>query len=296
MLRFVPQYALAPWGGRRLEHEFGRNLPDGPVAEAWELVDLEDRQSVVAEGQHAGEPLGDLWRGGILGGTAVGEFPFLLKWLNTEDRLSVQVHPDEEACADLGQGRPKSEAWYVAHSEPGAILLVGHYPGLDQATLRQAALGGTIHKWLYELAPRVGDMYLNPPGMLHAIGSGFLLLEVQQPSDTTFRLYDWDRIGLDGKPRELHLDEGLRSVAYARHGPPKAERQQVVGPSFTMRSIRAGTELPPGTLRVLVAHASGCHLASETGDCIVDYGDVVVAEAGESVRLTSGFAMVLGEP
>jgi mannose-6-phosphate isomerase len=296
MLRFEPQYELAPWGGRRLEHEFDRELPEGQVAEAWELVDLEGRQSVVAEGPRAGEKLGDLWRAGVFGGSGSGEFPFLLKWLNTEDRLSVQVHPDAPACERLGEGRPKSEAWFVAHTEPSAIMLVGHYPGLDEATLKQAALGGTIAKWLYELAPRVGDMFLNPPGTLHAIGAGFLLLEVQESSDTTFRLYDWDRVGLDGNPRELHIEQAVQSVDYASAGAPKAQRQEVVGPTFVMRVVRVGMELPPGTLRVFVAHSSSCRLTAGDATVELEYGDVAVAEVGDSVRLAAGTAMLLTEP
>jgi len=296
MLRFEPQYELAPWGGRRLEHEFERELPDGPVAESWELVDLETRQSVVAGGPRAGEKLGDLWRAGALGGSAAGEFPFLLKWLNTEDRLSVQVHPSEDACERLGEGRPKSEAWFVAHAEPGAMVLAGHYPGLDDATLKQAAQGGTIHKWMYELAPRVGDMYLNPPGTLHAIGAGFLLLEVQQPSDTTFRLYDWGRVGLDGNARDLHIEQAVQSVDYGCPGAPKAQRQEVVGPTFAMRAVRVGMELPQGSLRVFVAHSSSCRLTVDGVQFELDYGDVAVAEGADGVRLASGTAMLLTQP
>src|SRR2546428_5418881 len=131
MLRFETYYRPAPWGGRRLAEELGRTLPEGPIGEAWELVDLAERQSRVAEGEQRGQTLGELWRAGGLGGSAKGAFPFLLKWIDTHDWLSVQVHPDAQACAKLGSGAPKSEAWFIAHAEPGAVMLLGHYPGLD---------------------------------------------------------------------------------------------------------------------------------------------------------------------
>ena len=181
MLRFAPQYQKVTWGGRRLETQFGRKLPEGPIGESWELVELESHESVVEGGPFKGATLGSLWRDGKLGGSAQGPFPFLLKWLDTTDWLSVQVHPDEQGVARSGKGDPKSEAWYVAHAEPQAPLLLGHYPGLDEQTLRQAAAGGTLKKWLYELHPRVGDMYMVKAGTLHAIGPGLLILRRAGP-------------------------------------------------------------------------------------------------------------------
>jgi mannose-6-phosphate isomerase len=297
MLRFEPQYELAPWGGRRLEIEFSRDLPEGKVGEAWELADLGERQSVVADGPRKGEKLGDLWRAGVLGGAATGPFPFLLKWLDTHDNLSVQVHPEPETCEKLGGGQPKTEAWFVAHTEPGATLMAGHYPGIDAATLKQAALGGTIHKWMYESTPRVGDMLLVPAGTLHAMGPGFLLLEVQQPSDTTYRVYDWDRVGLDGKPRELHIDEACRSVNFGRPGPLKSERQRVTGPTFEIHALRMGSEVEADKLRILVAESGATRLTIEAGDVTLEYGQVVVLEPSDGpARIATGTCLLISEP
>jgi mannose-6-phosphate isomerase class I len=209
----------------------------------------------------------------------------------------VQVHPDEAAVERLGQGRPKHEAWYIAHVEPGAMLMIGHYPGFDAATLRQAAQGGTIHKWLYEVGPRVGEMFEIAAGTLHTVGAGFMLLEVQQPSDTTFRVYDWGRVGLDGKARDLHLDEASQSVAWDRFGPPKATRQEAVGPSFVMRVLRTNTELAAGPLRCLVSHSGATRIITERDELTLEYGEVAVAETDDGkIRVGSGTCLLLTEP
>ena len=297
MLRFVPHYESVPWGGRRLAEELGRTIPDGPVGESWELSEVGDRHSRVSEGPFAGQLLGDLWRRGLLGGSAKGAFPFLLKWLDTNERLSVQVHPDEATCARTGKGQPKTEAWYVLSAEPGAVLLAGHYPGLDAATLKVSAQGGTVHKWLYEITAKPGDMFLVPAGTLHALGGGFLLLEVQQPSDTTYRVYDWGRFGLDGRPRQLHLEDACEAVVFSRHGAPKPARQEISGPTFVMRSLRTGIEVPLTLLRVFVADDAETVLTSERGDTTLAYGDVVVAQPEEGrVRVTKGTAVLISEP
>lgn len=297
MKRFVPHYQPALWGGRRLEDEFGRTLPEGRIGESWELVELPERHSVVATGPDEGKSLGELWRSGALGGSAKGPFPFLLKWIDAAQKLSVQVHPDEAACKQLGKGAPKTEAWFVATAEPKASLLIGHYPGLDAATLRQAATGGTLQKWLYETRPRVGDMFMLDAGTIHAIGGGLMLLEVQQPSDTTFRIYDWGRVGPDGLPRTLHLEEAAASVHYNRYGAPKAYRQGVDGPCFAMRALRAGSQVAAGALRVFVADAGAARLATDRGDESLAFGDVVVAEPADgAVRIASGSVILLTEP
>jgi mannose-6-phosphate isomerase len=297
MLRFQPHYMPLVWGGRRLQTDFGRTLPDGPVGESWELVELPDRESVAAAGPHAGEPLGKLWRAGVLGGSAKGAFPFLLKWIDAAQNLSVQVHPPEATCKQLGYGRPKTEAWYVAALTPKAVLMMGHFPGFDAPTLKLAASSGTLGKWLYETRPREGDIFFLESGTVHAIGDGCLLLEVQQPSDTTFRIYDWGRMGIDGAPRQLHLDEAAQSVNYAKHGALKSQRDGVVGPCFTMRPVTLGEQIPGQQLRVFVADRGQVHLHGAGGRVVLQRGDVVVAEPQDgAVTLEAGSAVLLGEP
>jgi mannose-6-phosphate isomerase len=294
MLRFVPQYQKVTWGGRRLETQFGRSLPEGPIGESWELVELEAHESKVASGPFAGATLGSLWRDGRLGGSGQGPFPFLLKWLDTTQWLSVQVHPDEAGVERSGKGDPKSEAWYVAHAEPQAPILLGHYPGLDAKTLRQAATGGTLPKWLYELHPRVGDMFMVKAGTLHALGPGLLILEVQQPSQTTYRVYDWARMGLDGKPRELHVEDAVAATAFERSGTVSSTRSAIIGPRFSMRASNGESSLPAGPLRVFAA-AGAVTLQHANGAVELGLGDIVVAEPTDGTVTVNGNCVLLSE-
>lgn len=297
MLSFVPFNQSLLWGGRKLAEVFGRTLPEGPVGEAWELVELPEWENVVAEGPHKGKRLGEMWRSGALGGAGKGKFPFLLKWIDAADTLSVQVHPDEAACARMGRGQPKTEAWYVAQKEAGATLLMGHHAGLDAATLRTAAQGNTLKKWLYETEPAVGDMFLIKAGTIHAIGAGLLLLEVQQPSDTTYRINDWGRVGKDGKPRQLHLDEAEACIAYDRVGPALAERRGVSGPCFRMQPLSQGARVSQKGLRVFVADRGEATLGTKGGPVQLRFGDVRVAEPNDGeVAVERGHVVLVTEP
>lgn len=297
MIRFLPHYMPLVWGGRRLHTEFGRTMPEGPVGESWELVELPKHESVAGAGPHAGQTLGALWRKGVLGGSAKGPFPFLLKWIDAAQNLSVQVHPTEATCKQLGYGHPKTEAWYVVGLAPEAKLMMGHFPGFDAPTLKLAAATGTLGKWLYETRPREGDIFFLESGTVHAIGDGCLLLEVQQPSDTTFRIYDWGRMGIDGKPRQLHLDEAAASVTYDKPGALKSQRQGVVGPCFTMKPLALQTPVKPEGLRVFVADKGAAVLHSSRGETPLQRGDVIVAEPADGlVSLASGSVVLLGEP
>jgi mannose-6-phosphate isomerase len=293
----MPHYMPLVWGGRRLHTDFGRVMPDGPVGESWELVELPQKQSVAGAGPFEGQELGTLWRNGALGGSAQGPFPFLLKWIDAAQNLSVQVHPTEATCKQLGYGNPKTEAWYVVGLSAEAKLMMGHFPGFDAPTLKLAAASGTLGKWLYETRPREGDIFFLESGTVHAIGDGCLLLEVQQPSDTTFRIYDWGRMGIDGKPRQLHLDEAAASVTYDKPGALKSQRQGVVGPCFSMRPLALQTPVQPERLRVFVADKGEALLHSMKGKTTLRRGDVIVAEPSDGpVSLQSGSAVLLGEP
>lgn len=295
MITFAPHYQPALWGGDKLASTFGRTMPQGPIGEAWELVELPKQHVVAAGGPHAGVSLGELWRRGALGGEARGPFPFLLKWIDAAASLSVQVHPDEAACARMGQGQPKTEAWYVAQMDEGAKLLIGHKPGLDAETLKRAAQDNTLADWLYADAPTKGDMFLLKAGQVHAIGAGFLLLEVQQPSDTTYRIYDFGRRGADGQLRQLHLEEAAACISYDLPGRAVPQREQVKGPCFAMRVLTAQMHTDPRALRVFVATHGPATLETARGTVQLAYGDVVVAEPADGdVRLGSGQVMWVG--
>ena len=227
-LTFRPLYMERVWGGRRLAEKFGRPLPAGaPIGESWELVDREDAQSVVESGPLAGKTLHELWttlRSPIFGRVADSpRFPLLAKILDARETLSVQVHPPARIAAEL-KGEPKSEMWFLLESEPGAELFAGFRRGTTRAQFETALAEGHAADLLHRLPVRAGDAIFIPGGRCHAIGAGCFLVEMQQNSDTTYRIFDWNRVGLDGKPRPLHLRESLLSIDFADHEPSLAHR------------------------------------------------------------------------
>ena len=224
-ITFQPLYMERVWGGRELARVYGRHLPTPgrPYGESWEIVDREPEQSVVDEGELAGMSLHDLWtrRREAVFGEGYDEhprFPILIKVLDARADLSIQVHPPAQLAAVLG-GEPKTEMWHIADCEAGAKLYVGLNAGVTRAGFEQAIHMGTVAECVHALTPQPGDSILIESGRLHAIGAGFLIHEIQQNSDTTYRVFDWNRTGLDGKPRQLHIAESLASIDYADHEP-----------------------------------------------------------------------------
>lgn len=208
------------WGGRELERVYGRQLPDAakPYGEAWEIVDREGEQSVVYEGPLAGKSLHELWttRQAELFGSSYGthpRFPILIKVLDARDDLSIQVHPPLHLAAELG-GEPKTEMWFIAGCDPGAKLYVGLKHGVTRTDFERAIADGSVADCVHAIQPRPGDSIFIPSGRLHAIGAGFLIHEIQQNSDTTYRVFDWNRLGLDGSPRDLHVAQSLASIDF----------------------------------------------------------------------------------
>ncbi|MBT8044064.1 MAG: class I mannose-6-phosphate isomerase [Verrucomicrobiae bacterium] len=208
------------WGGRELETVYGRTLPspDIPYGESWEMSDRPNEQSVVNSGPLKGKSLGELWqrhRNEIFGSGFENEdrFPLLIKILDARDDLSIQVHPPAEIAAVLG-GEPKTEMWYIADATPDATLYVGLKNGVSKADFQDAIDHGTVDKVVHAIKPVAGDSIFIPSGRLHAIGAGLLIYEIQQNSDTTYRVFDWNRMGLDGKPRDLHVEQSMRCIDF----------------------------------------------------------------------------------
>jgi len=224
-ITFSPVYLEHVWGGRKLERVYGRALPrpDRVYGESWEIVDRDSQQSVVDQGEWAGFSLHELWtrrREAVFGAGLEDHprFPLLFKVLDARDDLSIQVHPPAEVIARLG-GEPKAEMWYVADCVPGAKLYVGLKAGVSRGDFEAAIREGTVMNCVHSLTPRPGDSIFIPMGRLHAIGGGFLIHEIQQNSNTTFRVFDWNRPGLDDKPRDLHIAESLASIDFDDHEP-----------------------------------------------------------------------------
>jgi mannose-6-phosphate isomerase len=209
-----PRHLEKPWGGRRIETVLGRSLlPGVKVGESWEVHDRGGAASVVTNGPLAGRTLAEL-RG------AAPPFPLLVKVLDAAETLSVQVHPDAETAARLGgDAQAKTECWFVLHAEPGAKVWRGLREGVTRATLADAVAAGTVESCLHSFEVASGDTVYVPAGTVHTIGAGVLLAEVQQNSDTTYRLHDW------GRPRALHVEEALASIHYGPRSPDKVPPQ-----------------------------------------------------------------------
>jgi len=214
---FKPICKPKPWGGRNLEKLFGKPLPPSQaIGESWELSPLPSDESVVATGPFAGWTLGEIvtsWGNALYGDTpfSAGVFPLLIKFLDARQNLSVQVHP-------LPAGNPsvdrdvKHEAWYVVHAEAGAQFFLGLLEGVTPEQLAAAAGSRHIVDLLRRRRARPTDAFYLPSGIVHALGAGIVVAEVQNPADVTYRLYDWDRRDADGRPRELHVSQALRNV------------------------------------------------------------------------------------
>lgn len=218
-LSFTPLYQERLWGGRTLERALGRRLPEGrSIGESWDIVDRPEAQSVVLTGPHGGTDLHTLWtqhRGAVFGeGIPESErFPLLVKILDAREPLSVQVHPSGgEKGASLGE--PKNEWWYILEADPGAAIYAGFTHPLSRAEFESAVAGGRLEALLHRIPVKAGDSIYVPGGRCHAIGAGCLIAEVQQNSDTTFRVFDWNRTGPDGQPRALHLKESLECMDF----------------------------------------------------------------------------------
>lgn len=214
---FKPIYQERVWGGRNLEEALGRKLPKGEViGESWDVVDRPEAMSMIDKGDFAGKSLRELIEDRpeeIMGEgyDSSRPFPILVKWLDCSDRLSLQVHPPAEVAPALG-GEPKTENWYIADCQPDASLIVGLKNGVTRDEFERRLGEGTLEECVHRFRVSSGESILVESGRIHAIDAGNLILEIQQNSDTTYRVYDWGRVGLDGSPRQLHVEESLKCI------------------------------------------------------------------------------------
>lgn len=219
LLRLEPIYQERVWGGRALADTLGRALPGvGPIGEAWEIVDRPEACSRVVSGRQAGRSLREVITkhpDEVMGPGWDKDrpFPILVKWLDCRERLSLQVHPPAAVAGKL-KGEPKTETWFIADTQPGAGLLVGLKKGVTREQFEAALQTQTLEPLVHRFPVAEGDSILVRSGQIHAIDAGNLILEIQQNSDTTYRVYDWGRTGLDGKPRQLHVKESLQSIKW----------------------------------------------------------------------------------
>lgn len=307
-LRFKPVYKDYIWGGDRIIHKYRRAAPPGIYAESWEVSTRPEGMSVVAAGPQAGRTLAELaaaWGPALLGTRApAGTFPLLIKLIDSRERLSVQVHPDDTDAARYG-GEAKTEMWYVLEAAPDAQVYAGLRQGVTRKAFEQAIRETRLETALQTVQVRTGDAIFMPGGRVHALDAGCLILEVQQNSNTTYRIYDWGRVGHDGRPRETHLAEALRVIRWNDAGDSKAVpkplpeaapniRLEVVScPFFRMEQLdlrapwKAASD--PGTFQIFFTAAGALRLEWAGGvESVPDGTSVMLPAALEATLVPSG--------
>jgi mannose-6-phosphate isomerase len=221
-LKFRPILKHRIWGGQKLR-ELGKEIAEGEkIGESWELADLPDDKSIISNGELAGQTLSTViqkYPKEITGDeNFAGPFPLLIKFLDAQDILSVQVHPDEQACERMGKGEPKTECWYIIAAEPGAVIYKGLKEGVTKQQFTEAIREGNVAELLDEVTVEAGQCHFLPAGTAHSIGAGLLIAEIQTPSDTTYRVFDFNRVDDTGKARPLHIEEALESIHFESGG------------------------------------------------------------------------------
>ncbi|MEM9400539.1 MAG: type I phosphomannose isomerase catalytic subunit [Verrucomicrobiota bacterium] len=308
LLIFEPVYQERIWGGQNLHKLFHRTIPeDKPIGESWEICDRPEVDvKVIADGKPSSETLHSLWisdeKAKIFGTKApqTERFPILIKLLDAQEKLSLQVHPPAKLAPKF-KGEPKTELWYFLESTDEANIYVGLKKGITRKKFAAAIEDKTVAECFHEIKTKNGEVMFLPSGRVHAIGGGNVILEIQQNSDTTFRVYDWDRVGQDGKPRELHIEQSLECIDFddfepiftQRHGQSilackyfnifrtdyydKEDQDIPVTPESCRYLFAAqgnfkinGEEYPRGTS--LLATADSGTLETE---CLDDYGELV---------------------
>jgi len=218
-LKFKPIFKQRIWGGQKLREVFNKDIPPfEKIGESWELADLPDDKSTIANGELAGQTLSQAiqkFPKEITGDKNFkGPFPLLIKFLDAEDILSVQVHPDLETCRRLGEGESKTECWYIISAEADAIIYKGLKKGVTKQQFAEAIKNGNVDKMLQKVPVEAGQCHFLPAGTAHSIGAGLLIAEIQTPSDTTYRVFDFNRVDDSGKPRPLHIEKALESINF----------------------------------------------------------------------------------
>ncbi len=294
ILRLKSLYQDRVWGGRILETKLGRALPAArPIGESWEIVDRPEAQSVICGGEldgvtlraaiekHGAAIMGPKW-------VAARAFPILVKWLDCRERLSLQVHPPASVAPEL-KGEPKTENWYIAECAEGASLIVGLKRGVTREQFEGAIHANTLEECVHRFPVKAGDSILVHSGQIHAIDGGNLILEIQQNSDTTYRVYDWGRVGLDGKPRQMHVNESLKSIRWDDFEPAPVRAENKAATIADAREFRIRrVPLAKGeTLRVsageqarILSVVSGCVREAGGGGEVVRGENVVLPFAG----------------
>jgi len=291
-LKFRPIYKQRIWGGQKLREAFGKDIPPlAKIGESWELADLPKDKSVICNGELAGQTLAsavEKYPQEITGDQNFRlPFPLLIKFLDAEDILSVQVHPDPETCRRMGKGEPKTECWYIISAAPGAVIYKGLKKGVTKEQFARAIENGTVAELLAKVPVEAGECHFLPAGTAHSIGAGLLIAEIQTPSDTTYRVFDFNRVDDTGKPRQLHIAEALESIHF---GPESSDLPvTTIGRLVDCEYFKIdkghqakGCELlvSPGSMKTIIfITGSGTFLAPDADAMEFKAGDTVLVPA-----------------
>ena len=295
VLKFKPVYKKKIWGGRKLATKFNRQIPEGNVGESWELAAHEHGSSTIANGQYQGQELmevvaqeGENLLGSTISKTAFEKFPLLIKFLDINDKLSVQVHPDDQYAKEHAAGElGKTEMWYIMDAEEDAKLIYGIDSEVSKEEFATAIKEGELHQHLEELSVEAGDVVFIPSGTVHSTLGGVLIAEIQQNSDTTYRVYDWNRVGDDGQPRDLHIESALDVIDFGSEPRDKVEGLTIEGDGYTREIQVACPYFITETLDITTTYQGQAN--GERFYVLMGLeGSATIKYEGESTELTAG--------
>ncbi len=299
-LKFRPIFKDKIWGGDKINSVMGLDYGSLPnCGEAWIVSGVDGDSSEVTNGFLAGNELNELvevYMGELVGEANYerfgNEFPVLVKILDARDWLSVQVHPDDQLAAERGLGRGKTEMWYVLDAEPGSELISGFSKEITKEEFQERIANGTIKEVMNYEEVKKGDLFFMPAGRVHALGPGILLAEIQETSDTTYRIYDWDRTDDKGNPRELHIEESIEAVDYSKSNQaktlyqrkPKGTTSLVKCPHFTTNLVDVTEPIAKDysaldSFVILICLDGAVRLESEVGVEVLTKGETVLIPA-----------------
>lgn len=299
-LRFKPYYKQVLWGGNRIASFKGIEPHNSPVGESWEISGLDGFLSVVAEGPYSGrtieqllDELGDEILGRKIHRLYGNTFPLLIKFIDASKDLSIQVHPDDILARERHGCWGKTELWYTLDPEPGAYIYSGLQSSITPEQLQQHIEDNTFSDVLAKFTPRRGDLFYLPAGRIHSIGAGNLILEIQQTSDITYRVYDYNRTDLNGCKRELHIDLALDAIDfrvhedYMRHIEPLVNREKVLKecPFFTATLINVDSRFRLQVARynsfriVIATRGNGAIIDNNGNETSIRQGDTLLVPA-----------------
>ena len=295
-IKFKPVYKEHVWGGRNLESLLRRKLPEGKIGESWDLCSHKNGMSIVENGYLAGKTLAELmadYKETLMGKdyNPSGYFPLLIKVLDANDPLSVQVHPDDEYAYRVEKEAGKTEAWYVLAAKADAKLIYGLKEEITKEDFRAAVKAGKVMTCLREVLVKKGDMIYVPSGMVHALFKGVVVYEVQQNSDTTYRVYDYNRVDQFGQTRELHTKKAVEVITFGRQAAVDFNHDNIVCPYFNMRKMRLEREIQETTqdsfLIYCIISGQG-EISYRSGSVSVRQGETVLIPAGLEEYTVSG--------